>query len=250
MFAMDSYIPPQMTVAIELEAPYIFDERIADVTGDQINDLIYLVGDKEDSNAIYQQNLQLFIVNGATDETIKQPLNMEGYGSKLFIGDFTQNAVSDVLVSVDSGGSGGLGFYKMYTFINDEPCKLFDYEVFNSLYNWEVKLLDNYRVEVKNSTNDQVYYLDIANKSKDLIERHYHDDGTVKGDASGDVYPLSGLYPIKVHDNADNFNLMTTQQISAVPRVDGLGLINVYLKFENNQFIPYEIVVGEYHFTK
>ena len=37
---LEAYIPPQIELKVEMDAPYIFDSQIADVTGDQIDDFV------------------------------------------------------------------------------------------------------------------------------------------------------------------------------------------------------------------
>ena len=51
---LEAYIPPQIELKVEMDAPYIFDSQIADVTGDQIDDFVYLAGNKKSPDAIYQ----------------------------------------------------------------------------------------------------------------------------------------------------------------------------------------------------
>ena len=89
---LEAYIPPQMELTVEVDAPYIFDSKIADVTGDQVDDFIYVAGNKKSPDAIYQEDITIFVVDGVTNEVTEQMLDLSGaYGSALFIGDFNQN---------------------------------------------------------------------------------------------------------------------------------------------------------------
>ncbi|MGL4337122.1 MAG: hypothetical protein ACRCST_09545 [Turicibacter sp.] len=248
---MDMYIPPRDSVSIQVEAPYIFDSKIVDVTGDQILDFIYLTGDKESPDSIYQMNLKLIVVDGVTNEVIEQDFKSNsGYDANLFIGEFSQDFVDDVLVSIQSGGSGAFGYYYMYSFKDKQSTQLFDYAQFNEEFKWVVRFLNHYRVEVTNQTLNQTFYLDISHKSEELLGRYYEVNGKVKPDMQGEVVALSGLYPVKISQVSNTFNLMSSQRVIGQVNVDTLGIINIYLKYKDHQFIPYEIVVGDYQFIE
>ena len=75
---MDTMTPPAIEAYIEVQTPYIFDMKLGDVTGDQVDDFIYLAGSKSSPDAIYQEDLTLFIVDGITNETITQVLPLKG----------------------------------------------------------------------------------------------------------------------------------------------------------------------------
>ena len=71
---LEAYIPPQIELKVEVDAPYIFDSQIADVTGDQIDDFVYLAGNKKSPDAIYQEDLTIYVVDGVTSEVTEQEI--------------------------------------------------------------------------------------------------------------------------------------------------------------------------------
>jgi len=79
-----------------------------DVTGDRIPDTIYLTGIKTPQSP-FIQNITLLIQDGRTGRLtgIQLPENA-GYDPSLFLGDFTGNGVADILISIATGGSGGI----------------------------------------------------------------------------------------------------------------------------------------------
>jgi hypothetical protein len=111
----------------------ILDFKYGDVTGDGISDNIYLIGEKnfdEESNFI--ENIRLVIIDGAT--YFVEIISFEsdgGYNPRLFLGDFTGNKVDDSLISIFSGGSGGMSWYYIFSCLNNKVKKIFDYEVYN-----------------------------------------------------------------------------------------------------------------------
>ena len=110
------------------ERIYVIDYARADVTGDGEADEIFLVGNKPSgTDSPYFDNIELMIQDGVTKKYIKIKFKENsGYNPTLFLGDFTGNKVLDILVSIDSGGSGAIGFYYIYSVLNNKPKQLFD----------------------------------------------------------------------------------------------------------------------------
>ena len=239
-------ISPKVELKVELDAPYIFDYKIADVTGDQVDDFIYLAGNKKSPDAIYQEDLSIFVIDGVTSVVTEQVLDLAGgYSGSLFLGDFNQDKIDDIYVSFSSGGSGNIHYYYIYSFNTHEGVQLFNYQDFNELYEWSISFRDNYEVLVQNNTTKHVYTLNLLTKEPDLLERYYTTDGKVKDHLSGEVLPLGDLSPILISSEQEAYQLLASQRIIGMATVDTLGVIEIYLMYQEGQFIPYEIVVGE-----
>lgn len=242
---LEAYIPPQIELAVEVDAPYIFDRKIADVTGDQVDDFIYLAGNKKSPDAIYQEDITIFVVDGVTSEVTEKTLDLNGgYGSTLFLGDFNQDDINDIYVSISSGGSGNIHYYYIYSFKDKKPVQLLDYNDLNDLYDWSISFTNNYGVIVKNNTINQTYKLDLSTKDKELLDKYYTPEGKVKENLRGDVLPLGGLYPIMTPRGQDAYSLVASQRIVGIATVDNLGIVEVYLTYQDGKFDPYQIVVG------
>ena len=247
---MDTMTPPAIEAYIEVQTPYIFDMKLGDVTGDQVDDFIYLAGSKSSPDAIYQEDLTLFIVDGITNETITQVLPLKGgYGGMLFVGDFNQDFIEDVYVSVSSGGSGNINYYYLYSFREKTPIQLFDYEKFNEETQWQVTFQDGFKIELTNGFN-QTFRLDVSKKDLQLLSKYYNPDGSVKGTIKGEVLPLGGLAPIITPLGNGTYDLVALQRIIGIATVDDFGVIETYLTFKGQRFNPYEIVVGDHQFFK
>lgn len=237
--------PPAIEEKLEVETPYIFDMKLGDVTGDQIDDFVYLAGSKQSPDAIYQENLTLYIVDGITNETTMQVLPLKGgYGGMLFVGDFNQDFIEDVYVSVSSGGSGNLNYYYVYSFKEKEAIQLFDYEVFNQMNQWQATFKDQYKIELSNQ-NNQVFMLDISKKDVQLLSKYYNPNGSVKSNILGEVLSIGGLTPVVTPIGNGSYDLVASQRIVGITPIDDFGVIETYLTFKGQYSYPYEIVVGE-----
>jgi len=82
----------------------------ADVTGDGVDDSVTLIGIRPfNDNSGFWNQLSLRVFDAANNKVIKSELSdFGGYDSKLFLGDFTGDKVKEIMVSVPTGGSGGI----------------------------------------------------------------------------------------------------------------------------------------------
>lgn len=207
-----------------------------DVTGDDVPDHVYLKGIKT-VDSPFIQDITLVITDGKTGKSHHVSLESNvGYNPTLFLGDFTGNGVKEILISIASGGSGGIMFYYIYSDFANVPRLLFDYNAFNDEYKYKVNYKDYYKVEVKNMTDSIKYLIDISNRDKDYLKEIYDLDGRLKAPIEGFVSPLSGLYPIDFDTNGV-YELLSYQRISGRYAADAFGYIQTVLKWNGKKFV-------------
>lgn len=208
-----------------------------DVTGDRIPDDVYLTGVKT-TDSPFIQNITLVVRDGraGTSKSVVLPSENAGYNPTLYLNDFTGDGVYDILISITSGGSGGIMYYYIYSFVNNISKLLFDYNVYNGEYQYEVNYKDFYKVEVISNKNNAKYLLDILYKGPQYLNEIYDSNGRLKSPISGFVNPLSGLYPVDFDANKV-YELLAFQKIAGRYNADALGFIQNILKWENNKFV-------------
>ena len=209
---------------------------IGDVNGDGIPDNVYLTGIKT-ADSPFTQNITLVIQDGMSGGFTSMPLSDNaGYNPTLFLGDFTGDGVAEILISINSGGSGGIMYHYIYSFINNTVRLLFDFNVYNDKYNYDITYKDNYKVEVISKANNQKYIIDISNRGADYLNEIYYEDGKLKNPINGFVNPLSGLYPVDFDSNGV-YELLAYQKIAGRYNADSLGYVLNTLKWKDNMFV-------------
>lgn len=207
-----------------------------DVTGDRIPDNVYLTGVMTPDSPFVQQ-ITLRVQDGRTGAVTRVPLRENaGYNPTLFLGDFTGNGVDDILISINTGGSGAIMNHYIYSFIDNRPRLLFDSSVYNEQYQYEVTYLDDYKVEVVSLENNQTYIIDISLRSSDYLDEIYDKNGKLKSPITGFVNPLSGLYPVDF-DSDRKFELLAYQKIAGQYNADSLGYVLNTLTWWENEFV-------------
>jgi hypothetical protein len=214
---------------------YVVAHAKGDVNGDGVAEHVYLTGVR-DPDASYIRNITLVIQNQAAGIFASVPLKENaGYDPSLFLGDFTGDGVDDILISIATGGSGGTYIYYVYSFVNNRIRLLFDYEVYNRKYEYDVTYKDHYKVEVVSRANDTKYLIDISLRDPEYLNEIYDGNGKLKKPISGWVDPISGLYPID-RDSDEVYELLAYQKIAGRYHADSLGYIQNNLIWQNNMF--------------
>lgn len=230
---------------LEPRNPMIVAYSRGDVTGDGIPDTVYLTGIKT-ADSPFIQKITLVIKDGKTGSIVSIPLKSDaGYNPTIFLGDFTGDGIKDILIGITSGGSGGIIYYYIYSDVGNSPKLLFDYDIFNERYQYDVIYRDYYKVDVINTTEKIKYVIDISNRGTDYLQEIYKKDGTLKVPIKGFVNPLSGLYPIDF-DSDGVYEVLGFQRISGRYAADALGYIQTSLEWDREKFNLREQFVAVY----
>jgi hypothetical protein len=227
--------------------PSIFSVARGDVTGDKIFDNVYLTGTKTPDSP-FIQNITLVVQDGRTGRTRNVQLSENaGYNPTLFLGDFTGNGVDDILIRIDSGGSGAFTYDYVYSFVNNNPQLLFDFNVYNEQFQYDVSYQDNYKVKVISKINHLTYLIDISLRDPEYLSEIYNANGKLKSPIEGFVNPLSGLYPVDFDSNKV-YELLAYQKIAGRYNADALGYVLNTLGWKNDRFIlqNQNVAVGGY----
>lgn len=205
----------------------ILDSLRADVNGDGIRDTINLIGNKTNG---FSDQITLTITNGLTGFTERIPLqNNAGYNARLFLGDFNFDKIDDILVVIDSGGSGGYIFAYLFSYRNNQPRILFSSDIFNQLSQYRVVFKDNYKVDVINLNTGRIFTLDVSYK-KGEYSSIYDRNGKLISPVEGEVLALGGISPVDFNIDG-TYDLITSQRIIGLNNADTLGYVNTIFRW-------------------
>jgi len=217
-----------------LHNAYILDNQIGDVNGDQVPDIVYLVGEKGESP--YYENIKVIVQDGRTKQWYVIPLYPRysmADNPWLFLGKFTNSNTNEIMVNLPVAGSGVPIFYYVISFLNNNAEYILGPEEFMTLTQTlrvEVIYMDNYRVLVKSKRLGQSYILDISSRKEVYEGTVYDKDGKLIKPLEGFVIYQPYLYPFKI-DGSVPYKLEAQQDIAGTSHVDQLGSIITYWKY-------------------
>jgi hypothetical protein len=220
---------------ITTEYHVLIDEKIGDVTGDGIPDRICLYGDKS-IDSPYISNLRLEIEDGQTGLTLDIITEVSGYNPTLFLGDFTNDNIDEIKLSMETGGSGGYGTFVVYSYSNNEFKTLFESGRYNIEYQYLVEYNDFYSVSVGNVMVNKLFFLDLKHKGYEYVSRYYKESGELIKPVIGEVLALGALLPIIDSENDNSFQLLAFQRIIGSTNSDTLGYIENLLGWNGERF--------------
>lgn len=220
----------------DMNPPNVVSFARGDVTGDRVPDNVYLTGIMTPDSP-FIQNITLLVQDGRSGELRSVSLRENaGYNPTVFLGDFTGNGVDDIFISIATGGSGGIMYHYIYSFVDNTAQLLFDFNVYNEQYQYEVTYQDYYKVEVVSMINNKKYIIDISTKGSEYLNEIYDENGKLKSPITGFVNPLSGLYPVDFDLNK-RYELLAYQKITGRYNADSLGFVLNTLAWLDNRFV-------------
>ena len=223
-------------VRTDSNLPNVVSIARGDVTGDRVADYVYLTGIMTPASPFIQQ-ITLHVQDGATGKVTSVSLHENaGYNPTVFLGDFTGNGVDDIFISITTGGSGGIMYHYIYSFENNTPILLFDFNIYNEQYQYKVTYLDNYKVQFVSLINNKTYIIDISTKGNEYLNEIYNENGKLKIPITGFVNPLSGLYPVDFDAN-NRYELLAYQKIAGRYNADALGYVLNTLAWSDSRFV-------------
>jgi hypothetical protein len=215
--------------------PIIVASKWGDIDGDGIIDNVLLTATQTPDSPFWK-NITLVIQNGRTKYYQQISFkNNEGYNPTLFLGDFTGNKVDDILVVIDTGGSGGTIYSYVFSYISGQIMQNFNSDTFNEDYQYSVSYLDQYKATVVSNKLKERYILDLTYKGKEYLSEIYDNNGDLKEPIEGWVNPLSGLYPVDF-DRDGTYELEAYQRIAGRYNADSLGFVQTVLKWNGQVF--------------
>jgi hypothetical protein len=218
---------------------YLLDMKLGDVTGDGVADKVSLYGNKpEGAVGIFADNIIVEIEDGHTKQIkIIAPAFNSGYNARLFLGDFTKDKTDDIKVSIDSGGSGGYGYFYIYSFKNSHLQEIFNFDKYNKEYIYKVDYANLYKADVGNVMLDKLFILDVSYKGYDYLSQYYLENGKLIKPLQGEVLALSNLIPIVNDEKTSSYDLLAFQRIIGTSNSDTLGYIENQLTWDGHKFI-------------
>ena len=223
----------------EQQHPEIVAGAYGDVNGNGTMDYVFLTAMKAaDPTSPYLEHITLHVQDGATNKIYTVELDESGnsgYQPTVFLGDFTGDGIRDILITIDSGGSGAFTFDYVYSFVNNRPKKLFDFNSYNNENPYNVTYLNNFKVSVQSPATQQSFVVDLSDRGAEYLSQIYYQNGQLKQPVQGMADGVSGFYPVDM-DRDGVYEIQAYQKISGLYHADAFGYILNTLKWDGNKF--------------
>lgn len=234
------------TLGIALSIPYavvgMFQNTICSVTEG------YVIDNKQQSKVVlcaHYANKGLFAediyidiqdsISGKTILTIKPSID-SGYKPSVQLIQTQSGGVSDILLTMDSGGSGGGGYTFLYSVFDGKVTTLFDGYKYAEDNKWMVQFTAGYIAKV--NKGKECYNIDLSGKGEDWLTEVYDDQGNVISNVQpyvGDNLTVFAYY----NGTKGVFQLQVWRPIIGLYNADRLGYVVEQLERVGNAMFSY-----------
>jgi len=212
----------------------IIDKKSADITGDHVEDQIYLIGQKYSDNIpIFYTYLEVIVYDINQKEFHRATYqDFSGYEPKIALYELTGDKLKDIFVESASAGSGGIYFHLILSFQKGNLKIIFDDQQ-NKGVNLTGEYKDGFTSVLHIAGVEEEIELNLSfNKSRYIREKIYDKNGKVLRDINPYPYPYSQLRPVD-YDLDGNFELKGIQRIVGAYGADRIGYLESILKYES-----------------
>lgn len=204
------------------------DEK--DVTGDRKPDHIMLLGRKIDPSSPYFKRL-VILVDNKSGKTVTLIPAIGGYYPKMQFCDFTGDKVNDILVSAETGGSGGTSDYTIASVKDGKPVIL---PVPKPL-DIKGQLADGYKANITIVNMNQTVTVDLMDHKQTYDQAGVYKDGKLVKPVEVMVNSYGALKPVDL-DRDGTCELVGTQRISGIANADTIAYATSVWKWDKDHW--------------
>ena len=216
---------------------YVLNYMMKDVTGDGSNDMILVIGEKENVDDLMAHNMDLVIYEPNEERFYNLRLkNMEGTMPKLESYELTGDGVLDIILSANNE-EGSLNV-RIATFENGELKEIMKAKDNKGIL-FTGQFADGFKGNIKNNKYNKEVVLDLSDRKENYVTSCFYDESgrllktgakiTTTNFVSLEYVQLDGCYGIQ-----------TVQRIVGFNNEDLLDEIITIWKFENGKWCAKE----------
>ncbi|MGU8478040.1 hypothetical protein ACV3QH_12295 [Clostridium perfringens] len=211
----------------------IIDYKLGDVTGDGINDEIYIM------SCAFNQCLNrhwLVIKEGNSEKVLNHELTENNYNFEVYLLHFKDPNKLDIFIRSIGDCFGGCVKGQILTYEGNELKEIFNTNDFYEENKLSAFYRDDYKVEVFNYERNKKYIIDIKENFKYYLDFVYYGDGKVKEGKEkaniSSVWGCNAYYPI----GSEVANISIIQKVIGQASTDYICLIESKLRWKDNSF--------------
>lgn len=209
----------------------------ADVTGDRIADAVVLVGYESELGGPFCHSHEVVVTDGATKKETVLALGdrSAGYPGTLALGEINGDRASEIIVSIPTGGSGGITNFFVVSALGGNARLLIEPEEIAHGPELAMRGLDHYTIEVVDKARDNRTLLGLSKPDQtgelDPYAEYYSESGTLLKPMDIWVDDVSGaeLAPVDGKGSPDQF--VTYQKIWAIYHANSVGIVRTAWKY-------------------
>lgn len=229
---LDVNIGEEFTVFETENKKYVLNYTIGDVTGDSINDMILLIGEKDNVQDAFSKNIDIVLYDSGNNEYTKLELKkFSGNNARIELTDFTGDNICDMMAILENDGECKI---RIVTFNESNLKEIFRDKDNKGIY-FTVNLIDGFKANVANRKLNVNNIIDLQNEKETYINKKIFD-------ASGkliekEIKPkTTGFINVELIKLSDYTGLKTTQRIIIKDKLNIIDEITIVWKYQDGKW--------------
>lgn len=190
-----------------------------------------------ENKGLYATQATISVSDTKTDELLFRfsPERDAGYSPAIALADFTGDGTEEIFFGADSGGSGGFGFYYLFSVMSGDVQILFDFETYPENFRRRT------RTDIKCRYPDETPRDNISSIFRGGTRTTSPPCTTKTGFSAsrcGGRTAVNTVLPFFVN-YGNRYNLLVMRRITGLYNADSFGYTQEFLRFDGKTFIPY-----------
>jgi hypothetical protein len=181
--------------------------------------------------------IEIYDLSGVLLNIIRPKTN-SGYNPNILLGDFAGNGLKQIFLGINSGGSGGFGYFYVFDAQNNEIKTLFDYEEFSQNNQYSGEYINNYKAKVTKKGAKESYIIDLSLRPKDYLDIIWKPDGQLIAPRSVDISDVNTVFPY-YNSSAGVYELIIYQRVTGLFNADSLGYVITQQHLKDGEFVTF-----------
>lgn len=229
---LDINIGDEFTVFESENKKYVLNYSIGDVTGDDINDMTILIGEKDTIQDTFAQNIVLVLYDSSTNTYLKTELKkFSGNNPKVELADFTGDSIVDVIAILENEGEYNA---RIATYMENGLKEIFRDKNNKGLY-FTIELLDGFKANIVNKKLNVNNIIEFQNEKDTYVkEKIFEESGKLV--EKNEKPKTTNFVNIELVQLSDCIGLKTTQRIILKDKLNILDEITVIWKYKDGKW--------------
>ena len=213
---------------------YVLNYKIADLNGDDVNDVVIIVGEKDNPLAEDIRNADVVFYNGATQKYINADLRrFEGNKPRLELADMTGDTMLDIIFSLNNEKRDKN--IRVVTYENESLKEIFKAKNNKSIV-FTGNFIDGFKVNLCNKKLNVNKELDLSTNASTLIESGVFDNSGKYLACENSKIKTTGFVEFELIKLTGSMGIRTKQMIMTNDEKNILDEINITWKFEEGKW--------------
>lgn len=213
---------------------YVLNYKLADLNGDGINDVIILIGEKENAEDLQTKNVDIVFYDGALQVYQAAGLKkLEGESARLELADLTGDTLKDIVVILDTANGD-----KTIRILTLEQAKL--KEIFKAKDNQFIRftgnLVDGFRVNVTNRKLNINKEIDLSKMSEILTANGLFESSGKCIENENNKIKTTGFIELEFVQLTGSMGLKTKQRIITADNKNIIEEFSIIWKYEEGKW--------------